>query len=203
MFYEFQRGARKRKFENMVLEDQIVACNATLIAAACFDRKKKKKRDPDKARVSNWWKESNCIWNEETFKDNFRVNRETFEFICGAIEQDLRKKPTNRNLQPMEPAKQLAICLYQLAHGCTFTTVANLFAVSKPTACVTFSKVCKVLVRTLYNRFVCLPKSQCEWKHELKFLGRLGIPMCWGVGWLSYLYQYTHQKLLQFQETLF
>ena len=198
MFLEYRRRGRrrgrKRKYENMLLEDQMIASNATVIATALFCGKKRKKRSPDEARVSNWWEEGLNRWNEEAFKDNFRVNRGTYEFILREIEGYLTKKPTNRNPQPIEPAKQLAICLYRLAHGCTFTTVANLFAVSKPTACITFNKVCKVLVRTLYDRFVCLPKDQHQWENELKrFLEDWEFP-CVGALDGFHVYVSTHIK---------
>lgn len=117
----------------------MLTCNATVIATALFGRKGRKKRCHDVARVSNWWEEGLSIWSEDTFKDKFRVNRRTYKFILHEIEGHLRKRPTNRNPQPIEPPQQLAICLYRLAHGCTFTTVANLFAVSKPTSCITFN----------------------------------------------------------------
>ena len=117
MFFEYQRRGRKRKYGNMLLADQMIASNATVIATALFCGKKRKKRCPDEARVSNWWEEGLNRWNEEAFKDNFRVNRGTYEFILREIEGYLTKKPTNRNPQPIEPAKQLAICLYRLAHS--------------------------------------------------------------------------------------
>ena len=89
----------------MLLESQMTAYNATVIATALFGGKKRKKRCHDIARVSNWWKGGLSRWSEETFPDNFRVNRGTYEFILHEIEGHLKKKPTNRNSQPIEPAK--------------------------------------------------------------------------------------------------
>jgi hypothetical protein len=44
-----------------------------------------KTKCPDEARVSNWWDEGLNRWNEEAFKDNFRVNHGTYEFILRQI----------------------------------------------------------------------------------------------------------------------
>ena len=74
----------------------MIASNATVIATALFCGKKRKKRCPDEARVSNWWEEGLNRWNEEAFKDNFRVNRGTYEFILREIEGYLTK---NRQIE--------------------------------------------------------------------------------------------------------
>ena len=44
--------------------------------------------------------------------------------------------------------------LYRLGLGAYFTTLSKLFGVAISLASVTFNKVCRVLVATLYNRFV-------------------------------------------------
>ena len=68
------------------------------------------------------------------------------------------------NPEPVTPEKQLAICLYILAHGSSYSTVGDLFGVAESTAAVIFNDVCRVLVTTLYDRYVHLPKSADEWK---------------------------------------
>ena len=68
------------------------------------------------------------------------------------------------NPEPVTPEKQLAICLYILAHGSSYSTVGDLFGVVESTAAVIFNDVCRVLVTPLYDRYVHLPKSADEWK---------------------------------------
>ena len=55
-----------------------------------------------------------------------------------------------------------------MAHGSSYSTVGDLFGVAESTAAVIFNDVCRVLVTTLYDRYVHLPKSADEWKQELK-----------------------------------
>ena len=81
------------------------------------------------------------------------------------------KMPTPMKPNPTTPYTQLAICLYRLAHGCTFLTVEDLFGVAESTAHVIFLDVCKAIVAHLYDRLVYLPRNESEWKDELqKFL---------------------------------
>ena len=61
------------------------------------------------------------------------------------------KEATRMKPNPTTPAAQLAMCLYRLAHGCTFLT--------ESTAHVIFHDVCKAIVRCLYDRVVYLPRN--------------------------------------------
>lgn len=69
---------------------------------------------------------------------------------------------------PTAPVTQLAMCLYRLAHGCTFLTVRDLFGVAAPTAYCIFQDVCKALVKNLHERIVLLPRTSKEWSQELQ-----------------------------------
>ena len=73
-------------------------------------------------------------WSESQFKKRLRVNRDTFHFILGEIE-DLITKETTRFKKPTSPECQLALTLYRMAHGISFSTVDDLFGVAAPTAC--------------------------------------------------------------------
>ena len=69
---------------------------------------------------------------------------------------------------PIEDHRQLALTLYRMAHGCSFTVLKYLFGVSQSLATATFNKVIRVLVYCLYNEFVGLPSSEDEWVNECK-----------------------------------
>ena len=68
------------------------------------------------------------------------------------------------NPYPTPSNTQLAICLYRLAHGCTFLTVGDLFGIAAPTAHCIFLEV----VRKMYDDFVYLPKTLEDWTKELQ-----------------------------------
>ena len=106
--------------------------------------------------------------DDSEFKKRFGVFRETFEYILNIIRQDIQKPPTNLNPFPTTPEHQLAITLYRLAHGCSFSTVGDLFQVSESLADKMFSHVVRLLVARLYSVYVKLPLTEEEWGLELR-----------------------------------
>ena len=126
----------------------------------------RKTRSRDEIRNKKWWEDGLQNWSESQFKKRLRVNRDTFHFILGEIE-DLITKETTRFKKPTSPECQLALTLYRMAHGISFSTVGDLFGVAAPTACQIFSTVTSAIVTRLYDRSVCLPRNEEEWKKEL------------------------------------
>ena len=127
------------------------------------DRKTRSRDEINK----KWWEDGLQNWSESQFKKRLRVNRDTFHFILGEIE-DLITKETMRFKKPTNPECQLALTLYRMAHGISFSTVGDLFGVAAPTAYQIFSTVTSAIVARLYDRFVCLPRNEEEWKEELR-----------------------------------
>ena len=84
------------------------------------------------------------------------------------IEPYLTKKETDLNQHLISVNRQPGLTLYRLGHEAPFTTFSQLFGVSISLASVTFNKVCRVFVATLYNIFVKLPRTIKEWEAELK-----------------------------------
>ena len=72
--------------------------------------------------------------------------------------------PTNFTPFPTTPDRQLALTIYRLAHGCTYSSLSDLFGVFVSTA----SKFLNcVLSFGLYNQYVYLPRSDNEWEAEV------------------------------------
>ena len=55
------------------------------------------------------WKNVYRNWNDEQFKEKFRINKETFEYILNIIRPFIGKTPTNLVSNLIETAQQLAI----------------------------------------------------------------------------------------------
>ncbi|CAH3133439.1 unnamed protein product [Pocillopora meandrina] len=104
-------------------------------------KRPRKERGAYEERSSSWWRNGYRNWNNTAFKKRLRTNRATFQFILGEIEDRLVKEPTRFKPEPIPPDTQLAICLYRLAHGCTHSTVGDLFGVAESTASVIFNQV--------------------------------------------------------------
>ena len=90
--------------------------------------REKKKANQNAAKLwrTNGYK--NC--DDSQFNHRLRVSKETFELMIQTIEIYIVKEPTNMVPFPIEPHRQLGITLYQCAHMCTFSAVADLFGVS-------------------------------------------------------------------------
>ena len=84
-------------------------------------KRPRKGRRVDEERSSSWWRNGYRNWDDTAFRKRLRTNRATFQFILGEIEDQLVKEPTR--FKPEPPDTQLAICLYRLAHACTYSTV--------------------------------------------------------------------------------
>ena len=163
---------RKRSRERMVMEfDKDFDLAETFVVSAVgvlSVKKPRLERSRDEQRDKSWWANGYRNWNDEAFKKRLRVNRCTFEYILNEIRHNIVKESTRFKPHPTPPETQLAICLYRLAHGCTFNTIGDLFGVAAPTAAVIFNNVCKVLVCKLYDRYVYLPRNIDEWINELE-----------------------------------
>ena len=109
------------------------------------------------------------------------------------IREDIKKQPSNLKPFPTTPEQQLGLALYRLAHGRSFSTLADLFGVSISLAGQTFNKVTRVLVTRLYDTVVVLPKNQAEWGTELKnFIENYEFPC---VGAWDDFHVYVYSKL--------
>ena len=84
---------------------------------------------------------------------------ETFNFILDGIYKDKVLTPTNLKPNPTSPDQQLALTIYRLATGCTYSTLSDLFGVSVSAASKFFNKICRLMVISLYDRYACLPTN--------------------------------------------
>ena len=157
----------KRRYIRQVEFETEVAMGVALSTIA-LAKGNRRERGPNEPRNCNWWTNGYQYWDHQSFKKRFRVSRNTFQYILEEIEDLLQKEATRMVPHPTTPAAQLALCLYRLAHGCTFLTVGDLFGVAESTAHCIFHDVCKAIVECLYDKFVYLPRNPDEWNQELR-----------------------------------
>ena len=165
-FTLMEENIKRRYLRQVEFETEVAM--GTALSTITLVKGNRSKRGPNEPRSSNWWTNGYLNWDYQSFKKRFRVSRNTFEYILKEIEELLHKEPTLMVPQPTPPAAQLALCLYRLAHGCTFFTVGDLFGVKESTAHSIFQDVCKAIVQCLYDKFVYLPRNIDEWSQELK-----------------------------------
>ena len=83
-------------------------------------------------RSSHWWDTIVPDFDAQQFVQNFRVSRESFQYICGEIRDVLEKKNTNYRLcVPVQ--KRVAIAIWKLSTGSEYRTISHLFGVGPST----------------------------------------------------------------------
>jgi hypothetical protein len=88
-------------------------------------------------RSSTFFEHDMPLFNEDLFRQNFRITRDLFNWILEQIGNALQKEELSMQTT-ISPAKRLAIGLYALATTAEYRTIANLFGVSRSSVCVIF-----------------------------------------------------------------
>ena len=165
-----------RKLNNFLLQQQeeedkeilhiLVISNGAIL----LGRQERKANRPnvDRGQGKVWWRNIKVNWSEKQSSEEFRICRETFNFILSIIQPFIIKVPTNLVPIPIDSEEQLALTLYRLAHGCSFIVISNLFGISKSLGVQTFITVVRELVMNMYNDYIKLPTSDEEWNDEVK-----------------------------------
>ncbi|KAK7147951.1 hypothetical protein R3I94_010468 [Phoxinus phoxinus] len=117
-------------------------------------------------------------FNEDQWRQHFRMSRDTFEFVLQLVELSLRRKLTNWR-KPLEPRRRLAIVLWWYATPGEYRTISCLFGVGLSTVCTLVHEVTATLKRKLLKRFISLPKGEALQKALNGFAER-GYPLCAG-----------------------
>ena len=86
-------------------------------------------------------------YNEERFKEMFRMSRATFYYILGKIEPVIVKKHNVEAAIP--PNMRLAICIYKLTRGDYNYIIPEMAGVAESTVCQIIIDVCKAIAETL------------------------------------------------------
>ena len=91
-------------------------------------------------------------WNDQEFKCNFCVSRETFLYLVSELQLDLRKKEFLHCPVPVE--QRIAIALWRLGTNVEYRTLSHLFGAGLSTVCCIVHQVCNAIVRILGPRYV-------------------------------------------------
>ena len=93
-------------------------------------------------RTDHWYSIVQKKLSDKEWYENFRVSRETFNYILSEISTDISHQDTKLR-KAVPSAKRLAITLYYLGSTAEYRTVANLFGVSNAFVCLCVKEVSK------------------------------------------------------------
>ncbi|XP_078429315.1 PIF / Ping-Pong family of plant transposase [Wolffia australiana] len=135
------------------------------------------------SQPADWWDDfSKRISGTEDFETLFKMSRETFNYICGLVRDDLAARKSSLaalNGRPLSIDDQVAVALRRLSSGDSLLTVGQLFGVNQSTVSqVTWRFVEAMEERGLHHLRWPSPKELESIKAQ--FEGIRGLPNCCG-----------------------
>lgn len=130
-------------------------------------------------RSHHWWDAVVPEFTSTQFIQNFRVSRESFEYICRAVRHVLEKRNTNyRQCVPVR--KRVAIALWKLATSSEYRSVSELFGVGISTVFNCVQDFCNAVIRVLLPVHIAFPDAVKLQEMASLFEARWKLPQCVG-----------------------
>jgi len=168
MYYEYLKVYQLRVMFNI-----LVASACILTATLPSDRSFWSKQRP-----GEWWDYAYHTFNDKEWRENFRVQRTTFEFLVRTLRVETEKTDT-RFRKAVSTEKRVAVTLWRLATNCEYRTIGHLFGIGRNTACVIVRDVCRAIKLILTPRFISIPRGQ-RLNEVIDGFNRKGFPQCVG-----------------------
>ena len=152
-----------------------------ITAAVVMLLEKRRRRNMHRGRRA-WVLPRNQLWfgdilnnvdaDEKLWKQNFRVSRDTFDFICGVVGPELSRRDTRlRRAIPLQ--KRVAVSLWRLATGNSYRTCGLNFGLPKSTASQIKREFCSILTRKV-DEFIKFPYTEAEARAAIDAFDDLG-----------------------------
>ncbi|XP_050340332.1 uncharacterized protein LOC126766627 [Bactrocera neohumeralis] len=108
---------------------------------------------------SSFWENDVPTFKNDKFKNTFRIDRSTFQYLVDRLKNLQRADTCWRNAISLE--KRIGIALYSLASSAEYRTVASLFGIGRTTVGEIVLEVCREIVFEIVNGFELLGFPQC------------------------------------------
>ena len=147
---EHQKIAKRIKRENEEMDNEIenfMTVGNTLLTI--MEDKQRSTRSANEIHDRSMWERGYSDFSNKKFKQSLQITRESFELILEEISMDLNKALTPVKPNPIPLEIQLTLILYFFAHGCSLSTLEDVFGYSNSTKYQTFNHVCRILVQRL------------------------------------------------------
>lgn len=129
--------------------------------------------------MSNYWERDVPKMSNDDFKNSFRVDRSTFDFLVHNLKILEREDTTWRSAIPLK--KRIAISLYALGSSAEYRTISSLFGVGRTTVGEIVLEFCKELCNKFQQQYLyTYPPTQEKLEENVRGFERLGFPQCFG-----------------------
>lgn len=163
-----ERVHRKRKIK-------YVAFLLTLLLSHCTVERTLWQRQ----RTNAWFELACGTFPGSEWYENFRVSRNTFQFLVDELRDDLERQDTVMR-KAIKVEKKVALFLYFLASTDGYRSLANLFGVSRGFVCGCIREVADAILRKLRPKYLTIAKGAELHRIVETYKEKWGFPMCAG-----------------------
>lgn len=168
--------ARRRLYRYLRRRCLVSSVFLLLLTRQLFQCAPSLRRVWSKSRSQSFWEETCQGWSDNDWVENFRMSKDSFEYLCAELSPHIAKRNTNFR-KAIAVRHRVAITLYWLADSARYRTIGNLFGVGKSTVCTIVKQVCEVLAGILLPRYIFFPQNQQEVQDQIDgFRDRAGFP---------------------------
>lgn len=185
--YILEQLKRRKQFKKRLTKRLQVAakifCTATLTNQSIFITNRLQKRSPPKIwmkqRSKEWWNQIVNSSNFDEFVENFRIDKNTFQWLCEKLRPALEPGQFCVR-QPLTVEIKVAIALYKLASCSEYRVVGNQFGVHKTSVYRSLKQFCKAMIDILLHEEIKMPNIEETETISAKFEEKSGVPLVIG-----------------------
>ena len=130
-------------------------------------------------RCHYWWDTIVPDFTSVQFMQNFRVSRESFDYICSRVQHVIGRMDTNYRLC-VPNQKRVAIAIWKLATGSEYRTISHLFGVGLSTVFNCVQDFCYAVIKVLLPVHITSPDAERLVEMAALFQSRWRVPQCVG-----------------------
>ena len=116
-------------------------------------------------------------WADKYWKQNFRIGRPTFRFLCSQLHPYLQHQSALR--KPLSVEERVAFTLWRLGTNTEYRSLAHLFGLGLSTVCVAVHDVYTAIVDKQLEEYIRIPTSSSA-QAVVNGLCTWGFPQCFG-----------------------
>ena len=131
-------------------------------------------------RSSTWW--DDIVLNRfgpRDWKENFRIGKATFDYLCHNLQPLIQKQTTNMR-RPVSVERCVAVTLWILATPSEYRSIAHLFGLARCTVCQIVHETSKAIIQRFKSVYINFPTGDNLTTVIQGFQSKWNIPQCAG-----------------------